>query len=252
MVPVFAQIRKRARQIATQFPQPDFYSDCAQDFERSRNIFETEAVLEDLKAYLTHQLEDDFGHGLGHATKVALDAGALMIVEGRINGFSRQLISRSVVIVQSAGLLHDVKRKHADHSIQGAAFAGRLLERYPFSSEEVENIRVAIYNHEAFKKGIPTSGRRGALVSDCLYDADKFRWGPDNFKDTIWEMVLFHNPPLSKFIAHYPRGMESLLKIKNTFRSETGKKYGPQFIDIGIAIGEKLLKVIKVEFKHLL
>jgi hypothetical protein len=46
--------------------------------------------------------------------------------------------------------------------------------------------------------------------------------------------------------------MESLLKIKNTFRSDTGKKYGPQFIDIGIAIGEKLLKVIKAEYKHLL
>jgi hypothetical protein len=224
MVPVYAQIRKRARQIATQFPQPDFYSDCAEDFERSQNIFETETVLEDLKAYLTHQLEDDFGHGLGHATKVALDAGALMIVEGRKNGYSRQLIRRSVVIVQSAGLLHDVKRKHAHHSVQGAAFASRLLERYPFSSEETEKIRVAIYNHEAFKKSIPTSGRKGALVSDCLYDADKFRWGPDNFKDTIWEMVLFHSPPLSKFIAHYPRGMESLLKIRNTFRSETIKR----------------------------
>jgi len=251
MVPVYARIRKRARQIATQFPQPDFYSDYALDFERSRHIFETEAVLEDLKAYLTHQLEDDFGHGLGHATKVALDAGTLMIVEGRKYGYSKQLISRSVVIVQSAALLHDVKRKHADHSIQGAAFASRLLGKYPFSSEEVDNIRVAIYNHEAFKKSIPTSSRRGGLVSDCLYDADKFRWGPDNFKDTIWEMVLFHNPPLSKFIAHYPRGMESLLKIKNTFRSETGKKYGPQFIDIGMAIGEELLKVIKAEFKYL-
>lgn len=252
MVPVYARIRKRARQIASQFPPPKFYRDCALDFERSRNIFDNEAVLEDLKAYLTHQLEDDFGHGLEHATKVALDAGALMIVEGRKNGFSSQRTRRSVVIVQSAGLLHDVKRKHANHSIQGAAFASRLLEGYAFTSEEVENIRVAIYNHEAFKKGIPTSGRMGALVSDCLYDADKFRWGPDNFKDTLWQMVLFHDPPLSKFIAHYPRGMQSLLKIKNTFRSETGKKYGPEFIDIGIAIGEKLLKAIKSEFKHLL
>jgi len=50
----------------------------------------------------------------------------------------------------------------------------------------------------------------------------------------------------------YPKGMERLYKIKSTFRTRTGKKYGPQFIDIGLAIGEDLLKVINAEFAHLL
>jgi hypothetical protein len=61
-------------------------------------------------------------------------------------------------------------------------------------------------------------------------------------------MVLFKNPPLEDFVAHYPRGIESLLKIKTTFRTITGKKYGPEFIDMGVEIGEALLKVIKSEF----
>jgi hypothetical protein len=65
-------------------------------------------------------------------------------------------------------------------------------------------------------------------------------------------MVLFHNPPLTKFMDRYPQGMEGLAKIKSTFRSYTGKQYGPQFIDIGLAIGEKLYEVIKVEFAQYL
>jgi len=46
--------------------------------------------------------------------------------------------------------------------------------------------------------------------------------------------------------------MERLTKIRNTFRTDTGKKYGPQFIDIGLAIGEELFDVINTEFAHLL
>lgn len=248
MVPVYARIRRRARQIVSRFPRPDFYKECFHYVEHSRHIFESDPVLQELKIFLKSQLENDFGHGLQHTTKVALDAGALMIAEGQLAGYTDRLIDRRVMIVQSAGLLHDIKRKKDDHAVRGAAYASKLLSGYPFSPEEVEDVRIAIYNHEAFTKSIPAGSRRGALVSDCLYDADKFRWGPDNFSDTIWEMVLFHKPPLSEFIARYPGGMESLVKIKTTFRTKTGKRYGPQFIDIGIDIGEELLKVIKTEF----
>ena len=61
-------------------------------------------------------------------------------------------------------------------------------------------------------------------------------------------MVSFLNPPLKTFIAHYPKGMEGLEKIKKTFRTQAGQQYGPQFIDIGIAIGEELYRVILEDF----
>ena len=248
MVSVYARIRERARQIVSRFPQPRFYTDHLREFERAKQIFDTDPILNKLKTYLTDKLDDDFGHGLQHATKVALDAGALMAVEDREAGEKRCSIDRGMIIVQCAGLLHDVKRKHDDHGIKGAAYAQELLSTYPLSSEEVDAVRIAIHNHEAFKDGIQATSRRSALVSDCLYDADKFRWGPDNFSDTLWEMVLFKNPPLPDFISRYPQGIESLLKIKSTFRTRTGKKYGPEFIDMGVEIGEALLKVIKSEF----
>jgi hypothetical protein len=46
--------------------------------------------------------------------------------------------------------------------------------------------------------------------------------------------------------------MEGLVKIKQTFRTDTGKKYGPQFIDTGISIGEELFRVINTEFRSYL
>ena len=61
-------------------------------------------------------------------------------------------------------------------------------------------------------------------------------------------MVTYYQTPLAKFINYYPRGMEGLSKIKKTFRTRTGKQYGPQIIDIGLAIGEELLGVINSEF----
>jgi hypothetical protein len=61
-------------------------------------------------------------------------------------------------------------------------------------------------------------------------------------------MVSFLNPPLETFITHYPKGMKGLERIKQTFRSHAGKRYGPNFIDIGLAIGEELYRVIQKEF----
>jgi hypothetical protein len=53
-------------------------------------------------------------------------------------------------------------------------------------------------------------------------------------------------------MARYPQGMESLEKIKATFRTETGKKYGPQFLDLGLAIGQKLHDVILSDYSEYL
>ncbi|MGD2011729.1 MAG: hypothetical protein PVG01_02790 [Desulfobacterales bacterium] len=248
MVSVYIRLQKRARQIVSRYPSPDFYTDFSRAFGLSRATFDTHPVISDLRFFVAQRLENDFGHGLLHATKVALDAGCLVIAEGEHIGYSPRLIKRLLVVVQSAALLHDLKRKEPDHAVRGASFAAILLGDYPFSIEEREDVRLAILDHEAFKKRVPINSRRGALVSDSLYDADKFRWGPDNFTDTLWHMVLFQNPPFEDFVVNFPKGLQSLLKIRETFRTVTGRLYGPRFIDIGIAVGEELFEVIKTEF----
>jgi hypothetical protein len=248
MEALYARIRTRARQIVSSFPTPDFYREKADAITRSDQLMADDPHISNLQKVVAQHLEDDFGHGLQHADKVSLEAGALVLIETEQQGWSQSLTRRLVLMVQSAGLLHDIRRKKKNHAIKAAQFAPQLLTTLPFNDQEVAQICLAIQNHEAFKETVDTDSPQAKLISDCLYDADKFRWGPDNFTDTLWEMVSYLNPPLEQFLAHYPKGMQGLEKIKPTFRTHTGKHYGPNFIDIGIAIGEALYEVIQTEF----
>ena len=252
MQSIYARLREQARLIVSSFPSPDFYQDHSQAYEYSSRLFKTDPEIRKLCRFVSENLDDDFGHGLQHAIKVTIDAGALMNIEGQAAGYSESMLERRTQIVQSAGLLHDTKRKKKDHSKHSADYARAVLENYSLSYDEIEDVCRAIQNHEAFKINVTIDTPEGALISDCLYDADKFRWGPDNFTDTLWDMVSFLNPPLSKFMARYPQGMESLEKIKTTFRTETGKQYGPQFLDLGLAIGQKIHDVILSDFSEYL
>ncbi len=252
MNPIYERIRKQAIKITSDFPPADFYTDYEEHVEFSSRFFYSDPVVCELRDFVTQKIDNDFGHGMDHADKVALDAGALMLIEGEQNGYSDQSLTHHVRMAQCAGLLHDIKRKHKKHAKEGAMYAGKVLAAYPFSSDDVTDICAAIENHEAFGKALESKTREGALLSDCLYDSDKFRWGPDNFTHTVWDMVSYANIPVKKFVELYPKGITFLGKIKDTFRTPTGKIYGPQFIDLGLSIGEALYRYIKTEFAEYL
>lgn len=252
MTPIYARIRERAREIVSRYPSPDFYRDHLRANSFSKNFLQNDPVVTKLRRFVATHLEDNYGHGMEHAIKVTIEAGALMEIEGKIAGYDKPILEKRLRVVQSAGLLHDIKRKTKNHAKHGAAYAREILEDFPLSADEIEDVYRAIHNHEAFKKNLPIETAEGALVADCLYDADKFRWGPDNFAHTLWDMISIYNPPLTKFMERYPKGMEGIAKIKSTFRTTTGKKYGPQFIDFGLAIGEELYEAIKREFSDYL
>jgi hypothetical protein len=245
---VYDRLRERARAIIATLDPPPFYSDCRTACTASRRLFENDPLVGRLKTFVHRHVEEDFGHGLQHLTKVTLDAGALIHIEGRSAGYEPAYLKRRMQLVQFAGLLHDFKRKDKDHAISGARFARELLATYPFETREIEDISLAIRNHEAFKPPLAAASQSGRLISDSLYDADKFRWGPDNFADTVWEMVSYHQPSLEEFLNRYPKGMAGIERIKPTFRTPTGRRYGPQFIDLGLTVGRELLVVIQNEF----
>lgn len=241
---IYKQLRQEAVRIARKYPEPSFYTDFSRQVEASRRFFEGDAVVCDLWKFVSANIENDFGHGLEHVHHVALDAGTLMLIEaGPAHGPGRELEHR-VRLAQAAGLLHDIRRKEKHHAAAGARYARQVLRGYPFEQSDIEDICLAIGNHEAFGVNERGGTARGRLLSDCLYDADKFRWGPENFTRTLWDMVSYRDVPLESFLHHYPKGMAFLKKIRDTFRTPTGRQYGPQFIDLGIAIGEELYEFI--------
>jgi hypothetical protein len=245
---IYLEIRRIARDIVARYPQPDFYTDFTSEVDDSRRFYHSDASIQRLRQDMAGCLDNDFGHGMGHVEKVAVDAGTLVIIESRLAGSDERQVRRNLLLAQCAGLLHDIRRKEKAHAEKGAHTAGRILEDYPLIPEEISHVCGAIRNHEAFARLERLPGRRARILSDCLYDADKFRWGPDNFTHTVWDMVGYLNPPLKTFVDRYPSGLETLKKIRGTFRSRTGRRYGPQFIDLGLAIGQALYEVILAEF----
>jgi hypothetical protein len=249
---VYAILREHARAIAARLPIPDFYREHAGETAHALRCLEQEPLLLELRAFVDGQLDNDFGHGIGHALKVAADAGALALIEGRRAGHPSRRVERTLLVCQAAGLMHDIHRKLANHALEGARYARQALTAFPFAPSEIEAICYAIRSHEAFQRIKTAPSKTASFLADCLYDADKFRWGPDNFTDTLWDMVAYYNPSVADFVARYPGGMQRLEEIKGTFRSTTGRQYGPQMIDYGILIGKQLMTFILTEFNHLL
>ena len=204
-----------------------------------------------MRRVAVQELDDDFGHGLPHADKVSLDAGTLLIIECRHAGCALDRIRSWLRLAHCAGLIHDIRRKEADHAVAGYEYARKILRPSGlFTPSEVDAVCGAILNHEAFKKVWPLQGIKGRMISNCLYDADKFRWGCDNFTDTVWTMVSHLRMPLRDFLDRYPAGMTKIGNIKETFRTEAGKIYGPEVIDTGLSIGRILYEILKHDFRQ--
>jgi HD superfamily phosphohydrolase YqeK len=240
---IYMRWRERARGIVARHPAATFYRREADAVAASQALLERDPLVRVIRDRVATRLEDDFGHGMAHALKVALDAGALMHIEARAVEPPAALEFR-IRSAHCAGLLHDLARKQPNHADLGAAQAADLLRAFPVDVVDIEDICSAIRNHEAFRDTAGEDSRSGSLLSDCLYDADKFRWGPDNFTDTLWAMVAFSRLPVDQFLTLYPSAMERLARIKSTFRTPAGRRYGPEFIDLGLAVGEELYRVI--------
>lgn len=212
-------------------------------------MFMASTVVRRLSVYVREQTRNNLGHGLGHAEKVALDAGAIAAVEANRADFSRRRIDHLVLLAHCAGLLHDIRRRHRHHAVKGAEAAREKLAGDRFLDEEsIDRVAFAIANHEAFKDFQQSESLEHDIIAGSLYDADKFRWGPDNFTHTVWKMIEVAPPPLSKFVRLYPQALEYIAAIKTTFRTSVGRQYGPQFIDTGLAIGRALLNRMESEF----
>ena len=154
------------------------------------------------------------------------------------------------LLAQVAGLLHDLRRNEKDHAQVSASAASRMLQEFSIFPEKEEYIVQAIANHEAFVEAKRIRSPVGQMISDALYDADKFRWGPDNFTKTLWQMLRSSRARIAPLIRRFPKGMERISGIKETFRTETGKIYGPEFIELGLKIGAKIYQFLEERFSE--
>ena len=248
MEDIYEEMIAASQEIAASFPPPRFYTCCSQWIHLSRSLFFQDGKVLKCRAVVQQELTNNYGHGLDHAEKVAVEAGALAYIEGLRLSLQESAQHQAEILAQMAGLLHDLRRGEKDHAQSSASAAGKILRDFSFHPEEEQVIVEAIANHEAFVEPRRIDSTLGQIVSDVLYDADKFRWGPDNFTVTLWEMLRFSHAPIARLIRRFPKGMKGIARIKDTFRTDPGKVYGPEFIDLGLAIGEKIYQFLQGRF----
>jgi hypothetical protein len=250
MKDIYEEMMVNARVIAASFPQPRFYVSCREPLDLSRSLFDEDAQVMRCRALVLSELKDHLGHGIAHSEKVALEAGALAHIEGERLSLEESSRREACLLAQIAGLLHDLRRGEKDHARASALAASNILEEFFISPEKGEHIVQAIANHEAFVEPKRIESPVGQMISDALYDADKFRWGPDNFTHTLWQMLRSSGARIAPLIRRFPQGMEGISWIKKTFRTETGKIYGPEFIELGLRIGEKIYEFLQDRFSE--
>lgn len=227
------------KSVAVTLPAPKFYVDSYLYLSIARKIAQVSSVV----AYCAECMRKKgtaLGHSYYHAEKVAIESAAIVLKEQGVSGKSIHLAIRALI----AGFLHDYYREKKDHPAKAAEYVRMNLSHF-IPQNDIDAITFAILNHEAFKEYQIVDNSDIMLVSNALYDADKFRWGPDNFIFTIWDMIATMNISIKDIIAHFPKGVAHINTIRHTFRTKTGMDYGPEFIDQGMLIAEKLLKFLQ-------
>lgn len=239
--PLYRKLRETALLRAKTLPKPQFYQLHHSAIQQSEEALRTNDTIKRCHAHLdVSQLE--CAHGICHCEAVARDAGALVLIEGELLGMAREQLTPLFLAAIMAGLLHDIKRSEQNHAVLGSIEAERILASMGIDDTHRSYISYAIRNHEAFKTVCELDDALGCLVSNALYDADKFRWGPENFTGTLWIMVDAHNTEPQALHRVFKEKMGGIERIKETFRTETGRRFGPEFIDQGIMLGDVIFE----------
>jgi len=250
MKDIYEEMIAASEEIAASFPQPRFYACCKEPLHLSCSLFNEDPQVMRCRTVVLKELSDDLGHGRDHSEKVAVEAGALAYIEGGRLLLEESLRREACLLAQIAGLLHDLRRNEKEHAKASSSVALRMLHEFSVFPEKGEYIVQAIANHEAFVEPKKVYSPVGQMISDALYDADKFRWGPDNFTHTLWQMLRSSGARMVPLIRRFPKGMEGISKIKGTFRTEMGKIYGPEFIELGLEIGVKIYQFLEERFSE--
>lgn len=244
------RLQREAERIAAKHAMPEFYTRFRAALSLSRRLFFTSPLTVRLRTTVEPCLHDDLGHGLFHSARVSVETATLIFIELEPSHLNPKHMKRLMLLGQVAGLLHDICRAEPNHAELGSVEAVRILKCFPLSEREVLCVGSAIRNHEAFLVPVPCRPQWSQLISDCLYDADKFRWGPDTFTHTLWHMMSHQGLTVHQLIERFPWGMTGIFRIADTFRTATGRQYGPDIIQTGVEIGKEIYRFLLQQYKE--
>lgn len=234
MDPRILELKRHARELSAKRPQSAFCLECAEELGHASNLFFDHPLLVRLQSDALGFLNEPCGLGVEHGKRVAIDAAALVLAEP--SGLSQEDRRRLALLAEIAGLLHDALRHEDDHAEKGADLCLRILRGYPLAPEERVWIAQAVALHEADLPLADAGPESARLLSGAVHDADRFRFGPDFFAATLWELCECDDWTLEQIAQAFPKGRELAAACANGFRTEQGRRYGPALIEEGLLL----------------
>ena len=163
-------------------------------------------------------------------------------------------------VIKASALLHDVARakedegKIEDHAAEGAKMARRILEEINFPREKVEKVVHCIEVHR-FRNNMKAE----SLEARILQDADRLDMlGAVGIARVFarggWQNMPIHDPLIPPKERYDGRSLtsvnhicEKILKIKDTFNTDTAKEIAEERHKFVEKFLERFLKEIKGE-----
>jgi hypothetical protein len=228
------ELKQRARDLSASRAQSAFSLECAEELTYARDLFFDHPLLLRLQGDALGFLSEPCGLGVEHGKRVAMDAAALVLAEP--SGLSTDERRRLAMLAEMAGLLHDALRHEDNHAEKGADLCLRLLRGYAISPEERLWVAGAVAGHEDGGPQLEQVTESARLLAGAVHDADVFRFGPDIFATTLWELCECDEWPLEKIAATFPQGALRAKALGDCLRTEGGRRYGPPLLAEGVSL----------------
>jgi len=229
-------IKRHARDLVAARPLPAFSLDCAEELAHASSMFFDHPLMLRLQSDALGFLNEACGLGVEHAKRVAIDAAAIVLAEP--SDLPAEDRRRLALLAEMAGLMHDALRFEEDHAEKGADLCLRVLRGYPLDERERSLVARAVALHESPLPLADDGPLDERLLAGAVHDADRFRFGPDIFAATLWELCECEEWPLERIAAKFPEGPALAARYKDSFRTVQGTSYGPALLDEGLALAE--------------
>ncbi|XPV76418.1 MAG: hypothetical protein ACNI27_00485 [Desulfovibrio sp.] len=234
--------RNEAKRIVAELPAPAFYDDCDSEVEFSRKLFFQHPVLARLQEDALNFLYDETRFGIIHAKNVAIDACAIVLVEGQLASADEN--RHLALLAQISGMLHDISLHEEEPSIQNSEAAAVVLRQYDLTDRDRKLIDLAISHHEwgdfSFEDDYEAE-----LLCGAVHDADKFRWGPDIFSTAFWKGCNYQQADSAQMIKCFEQSFGTISDYRDNFKTICGRSYGSELLEFGENAGTAILEYMK-------
>ncbi|NIO44139.1 MAG: hypothetical protein GTN36_01095 [Candidatus Aenigmarchaeota archaeon] len=228
---IITEAKKHAQLLKSRLPNLPSYEELS-PFDSI--IVKDYAVLNAMVQEHVSKKDTEPGHGHEHLRWVAPRGGYFADLECNARNIEGEVKQRLIKRTIAVGLLHDVERYRGfkkEHAIEGSKVAKEILARCSIEDEYIPQIIMRHDEIDLFSIGDVEFD----VPFQSNFDADHILWGLER-EESFWRAKEKHNIPPEEAIHDY----QYLSSLRNSFKTQHGKKIGPKFVDFGIAISKHI------------